>query len=565
MAILIPIAFLAGVITAFSPCVLPVLPIILAGGGAADTRRRPYAMVAGLVVTFTAFVLAGAWLWSLLGIDKKHQIQIGAALLLVLALVLIVPRAGELLERPFLFLTRRRVGDLGGGFLLGASLGLVFVPCTGPVLGAVISNVGTHRVGLSTVVLALLYALGLSVPLLLIAQGSRRVAISFRTHAQTIRIAAGVVIAAVAVVLFNGPAWLTNLQTRVPGYVDSLQRVFEGNHAAAQALAGVRGQKSSTPHFGNAAARRLPSLSLASKRISVPLNDYGKAPNFTGISDWLNTAPLSIGDLRGKVVLIDFWTYSCINCLRTLPHLEEWDRAYRSKGLVIVGVHTPEFGFEHDLGNVTAATKRLGVRYPVALDNGYKTWNAYSNQFWPAEYLVDQNGDVRHIHFGEGDYSGTEHDIRLLLRAGGDSRLPTVRSEPNTTPTGDITPESYLGYFRIERYDGNPLSADVEANYQLPTKLPRDHFAYGGRWTVESEKIVAGPDAKLRLHYHARTVNLVLGGHGLVAVVVNGKMQGAIRVDQDRLYTLVAGKKTTDGELDLMFTPGVQAYAFTFG
>jgi cytochrome c biogenesis protein CcdA/thiol-disulfide isomerase/thioredoxin len=565
MAILIPIAFIAGVITAFSPCVLPVLPIILAGGGAADTRRRPYAIVAGLVVTFTAFVLAGAWLWSLLGISEKHQVQIGAAMLLVLALVLIVPRAGEVLERPFLFLTRRRVGDVGGGFLLGASLGLVFVPCTGPVLGAVISNVGTHHVGFSTVLLALLYALGLAVPLLLIAHGSRRVALSFRMHAQTIRVAAGVVIAAVAVVLFNGPAWLTNLQTHVPGYVDSLQRVFEGNHAADRALARVRGQKSATPAFGLAAASRLPSLSLASKRIDVPLNDYGKAPNFSGISHWLNTQPLSIGDLRGKVVLIDFWTYSCINCLRTLPHLEDWDRAYRSKGLVIVGVHTPEFGFEHDLGNVTTATHRLGVRYPVALDNDYKTWNAYSNQYWPAEYLVDENGDVRHIHFGEGDYDGTEHDIRLLLRAGGDSHLPPLKRERDTTPSGDITPESYLGYFRIERYDGNPLKADVEANYQLPTKLPRDNFAYGGRWTVESEKIVAGPDARLRLHFDARTVNLVLGGHGVVAVVVNGKMRGAIRVRQDRLYTLVSGKRVADGQIDLMFTPGVQAYAFTFG
>jgi cytochrome c biogenesis protein CcdA/thiol-disulfide isomerase/thioredoxin len=565
MAILIPIAFVAGVITAFSPCVLPVLPIILVGGGAADTQRRPYAIVAGLVVTFTAFVLAGAWLWSLLGIDKKHQIQIGAAMLLVLALALIVPRAGELLERPFLFLTRRRVGDLGGGFLLGASLGLVFVPCTGPVLGAVISNVGTHRVGFSTVTLALLYAVGLAVPLLLIAQGSRRVAMSFRTHAQTIRIGAGVVMAAVAVVLYNGPAWLTSLQTHVPGYVDSLQRVFEGNHAADRALAHVRGQKSSTPQFGPAAAGRLPSLSLASKRVDVPLHDYGKAPDFSGISHWLNTPALTISDLRGKVVLIDFWTYSCINCLRTLPHLEEWDHAYRSKGLVIVGVHTPEFGFEHDLGNVTAATKRLAVRYPVALDNDYKTWNAYSNQYWPAEYLVDENGDVRHIHFGEGDYNGTEHDIRLLLRAGGDSRLPAPKRERDTTPTGDITPESYLGYFRIARFDGNRLSTDVEANYRLPAKLPRDHFAYGGRWKVESEKIVAGPDARLRLHFHARTVNLVLGGRGVVAVVVDGKMLGAIRVRQDRLFTLVSEKRITDGELDLMFTPGVQAYAFTFG
>jgi cytochrome c biogenesis protein CcdA/thiol-disulfide isomerase/thioredoxin len=559
MAILIPIAFLAGVITAFSPCVLPVLPIILAGGSAANTRRRPYAIVAGLVLTFTVFVLAGAWVWSLIGISSKHQVQIGAVMLLVLALVLIVPKAGELLERPFLFLTRRRTGDLGGGFLLGASLGLVFVPCTGPVLGAVISNVGTHRVGFSTVSLALLYALGLAVPLLLIAQGSRRVTVSLRAHAEGVRIVAGVVMAAVAVVLYEGPKWLTDLQTSVPGYVDSLQNAFEGNHAADRELAHVRGRKSGKPHFAAA------ELSAATKRVNVPLNDYGKAPDFHGISHWLNTPGFSIDSLRGKVVLIDFWTYSCINCLRTLPHLEKWDSAYRSKGLVIVGVHTPEFGFEHDLGNVTEAVKRLGVRYPVALDNDYQTWNAYSNQYWPAEYLIDQAGDVRHIHFGEGDYDGSEKDIRLLLSSGGQVGLPLPRHELDNTPSGDLTPESYLGYFRIARYDGNPLNADAESSYRFPTKLPRDHFAYAGRWTVQSEKIVAGPDARLRLHFHARKVHLVLGGHGLVTVGVSGKTAGAIRVDEDRLYTLLSEKRVTDGQLELAFTPGVQAYAFTFG
>src|SRR5712691_5963383 len=186
MAILIPTAFAAGVITAFLPCILPVLPIILAGGTTSDTRRRPYAIVAGLVTFFTVFTLAGAWIWSQLHIDAKYQIRIGAVMLLVLALTLILPKAGELLERPFLFLTRRGVADLGGGFFLGAGLGLVFVPCSGPVLTAVVTNAGTHTVGFQIVVLALFYALGLSVPLILIAQGSRRTAASFRAHAQTV-------------------------------------------------------------------------------------------------------------------------------------------------------------------------------------------------------------------------------------------------------------------------------------------------------------------------------------------------------------------------------------------
>jgi cytochrome c biogenesis protein CcdA/thiol-disulfide isomerase/thioredoxin len=565
MAILYPIAFAAGVITAFSPCVLPVLPVILAGGSAADTRRRPYAIVAGLVTTFTVFTLAGASIFSELHIPSKYQVRIGAVMLLVLALTLILPKAGELLERPFLFLTRRRAGDLGGGFLLGASLGLVFVPCTGPVLGAVITNVGSHTVGFSTVVVALVYALGVATPMLVLAQGSRRFASSARAHAQTVRIVAGVVIAAMAVVLYKGPSWLTNLQASVPGYVDSLQGAFEGNGSADKQLAELRGRKSTETHFEAAQASRLPELPVPSKPVKAALNDYGRAPDFAGISHWLNTPGLSLDALHGKVVLVDFWTYSCINCLRTLPYLQEWDKAYRSKGLVIVGVHTPEFAFEHDLGNVHEAVQRLGVRYPVALDNDYKTWNAYSNQYWPAEYLIDQRGDVRHIHFGEGEYSQTEHDIRLLLRAGGQSSLPVPKRERQNAPAGDITPESYLGYFRIDRYDGSPLSADVETNYSFPRKLPRDHLAYSGRWKVESEKIVSGEDAHLRLHFHARKVHLVLGGHGLVAVTVDGKLKGAIRVSEDRLYTLVSEPHVADGMLELMFTPGVQAYAFTFG
>ncbi len=563
MAILIPVAFLAGVITAFTPCVLPVLPIILAGGSASETRRRPYAIIAGLIVTFTAFTLAGAWIWSQLHIPAKDQIKIGAGTLLLLALTLIVPKVGQWVERPFLFLTRRRAGDSGGGFLLGAGLGIVFVPCTGPMLGALITNVGSHRVDAWTVVVLIAFASGAALPLLLIAQGSRRVAASFRSRAETVRIAGGVVMAAFAVVIYNG--WLEGLQKNAPSYALTIERWFEGGHSTQRELARLQHRKPGSPHFADAQAKRLPRLDLASTPVKVPLNDYGPAPAFKGISHWLNTPALSLDSLRGKVVLIDFWTYSCINCLRTLPYLERWNQEYRSKGLVIVGVHTPEFDFEHDLGNVREAVARLGVRYPVAIDNDYATWNAYSNQFWPAEYLLDQSGHVRHIHFGEGEYGTTEHDIRLLLRAGGDSSLPVPKRERDTTPTGVITPESYLGYFRIARYSGSQLSADVERDYHFPTSLVRDHFAYDGKWTVESERIVAGDGARLRLHFHARSVHLVLGGKGLVAVTVDGSAKGAVRVTGDRLYTLTSTPKIHDGLLELAFTPGVEAYAFTFG
>jgi cytochrome c biogenesis protein CcdA/thiol-disulfide isomerase/thioredoxin len=556
MALLIPIAFAAGVITVFTPCILPVLPIIFAGG-TSGTRRRPYAIVAGLVTTFTLFTLAGAWIFHELHVSAKYQIRIGAATLLLLSLTLIVPKVAELLERPFLFLTRRRTGDLGGGFLLGASLGLVFVPCAGPVFGAVSTLVGSHRVGFDAAVLALAYAVGAAVPMLILAQGSRRAAIHFRAHAQTVRIAAGVLMAAAAVVIYKG--WATNLQTSVPGYANALQNWIEDNHAVKKQLARLEG------HSGGGFKTQ---PALASHLIKVPLGDYGAAPDFRGISNWLNTSgdrPLSLSRLQGHVVLIDFWTYSCINCLRTLPHLKAWYARYHPKGFEIVGVHTPEFAFEHDYGNVRAAVARLGVRYPVALDNDYSTWNAYQNQYWPAEYLVDQRGEVRHVNFGEGDYGTTEKDIRLLLRAGGDSSLPAAARMPNLTPTTNITPETYLGYFRLDRYSGSKIAADVAHVYTLPSSLPPDHAAYGGTWTVHSERIVAGANARLRLHFHADNVYVVLGGHGKVRASVDGKPVGAVDVNADKLYTAVSGKHPRDGVLELAFTPGVSAYSFTFG
>jgi thiol-disulfide isomerase/thioredoxin len=264
--------------------------------------------------------------------------------------------------------------------------------------------------------------------------------------------------------------------------------------------------------------------------------------------------------LRGKVVLIDFWTYSCVNCLRTLPHLRAWDTAYRKDGLVIVGVHTPEFAFEHDAGNVRSAIERLGVRYPVVQDNAFRTWNAYANQYWPAEYLVDRKGRVRHAHFGEGSYGETEALIRRLLGTG-DGRAHRVA---DTTPRGLLTPETYLGYERIARYAGSTLRPDREAAYTFPADLPQDGLAYGGRWRVEGERAVAGKDGRLRLRFSARFVYLVLGGRGRVDVLVDGKPTKTVRVAAYKLYTLRAGP-ATDALLELRFTPGVQAYAFTFG
>ena len=551
MLILVPIAFAAGVITAFTPCILPVLPIVLAGGAGGGTKRRPYAIAAGLITTFTTFLLAGAWLWGLIGISAKHQIQIGAALLLVLALMLIVPKVGELVERPFRFVTRRRAGDLGGGFFLGASLGLVFIPCGGPVLATLTANAATDRVGGWIVAIAIAYAAGAAVPLLAIARGSRGLAARFRQHAQTVRTVGGVLMAAAAVVIYQG--WAENLQTKVPGYAQWVQDAIEGSSAAKTRLDRLSGK--TKPAFASTGQ-------LVRK---VALKDYGAAPDVHDISAWINSRPLSLPELRGKVVLVDFWTYSCINCLRTLPYLKAWDARYRSKGLVILGVHTPEFAFEHDLGNVRAAVKRLGVSYPVALDNSYGTWKAYSNNYWPADYLVDQAGRVRDVHFGEGDYAQTERNIRLLLEAGKAGRLPQAGRDTDHTPLEVRTPESYLGYLRIGNYTGSPLRTDRQATYRFPASLTQDSYAYAGTWKVEGERIVAGDNARLRLHFRARTVHLVLTGRGFVTLKLNGKLQRTVRIDRDRLYTLVTQKRSADGLLELGFTPGLAAYAFTFG
>ena len=293
------------------------------------------------------------------------------------------------------------------------------------------------------------------------------------------------------------------------------------------------------------------------------LPDYGPAPDFAGIAGWVNSPPLTMEELRGKVVLIDFWTYSCINCLRTLPHVEAWDRMYRKDGLVIVGVHTPEFAFEAVPSNVRSAVKRLGVRYPVALDSKYGTWTAYGNQYWPAKYLIDRNGHVRYAHFGEGNYDTTESNIRKLL--GETPGAPASAKLADLTPTEALTPESYLGSERLARYAGSPLHDGGVGDYTFPATLGQNQLAYSGRLRLDPQRIVAVENARLRLHFHAQKVFLVLGGKGTVQVLVDGKPERTVRVRQDRLYTLVDGTKARDGLLELRFSPGVGAYAFTFG
>ena len=546
MAVLVLIAFVAGMVTAVSPCVLPVLPIIF-GGGATGSERRPYAVVAGLVVSFTFFTLAATAILSAIGLPDDLFRNIAIAIVLLVALSLLWPRLGDLLERPFAALGRRAPGDVGSGFALGVSLGLLFTPCAGPVIAAVATVAATQSLSWSSVVVTAAYALGAGLVLLGVALGARR-GLSLRplrAHAVAVRRALGVLMAGAAVLMIVGLD--TRLATHVPAYTRTLQGLEETS-AAKRGIADLVGDHGS---FAGA-----------------ELRDYGPAPEFAGIGLWLKSRPLTMRALRGKVVLIDFWTYSCVNCLRTLPYLERWYATYKSRGLVIVGVHTPEFAFEHVPANVRRAVRSLGVAYPVALDNDYETWTAWNNHYWPAEYFVDRRGHVRFAHFGEGEYERSERIIRTLLDEPG---LPALVSRHirDQTPQGVETPETYLGYERLATLVGSPVVEDREATYRFPVVLPANHVAYAGRWTVERERIVAGRGARIRLAFHARNVFLVLGAPGragTVGVRVDGRPFRTVRITEHRLYALarLAGRPT-DHILDLAFSPGVEAYAFTFG
>jgi cytochrome c biogenesis protein CcdA/thiol-disulfide isomerase/thioredoxin len=540
MLVLLGIGFVAGVVTAISPCVLPVLPILLAGGA---SGRKPVRIIGGLVASFTIFTLFASWLLNQLGLPQDFLRNLAIALLFVTAATLLVPRAAVLLERPLAAFSRFRPRGVGGGFLFGATLGLVFVPCAGPVLATISVVAAKNEVGVRAVLLTVAYALGAAVPMLVIAFGGREASAALKRRAGSVRLASGTLIGLVALgLVFHLDDHLAQL---TPGYTTFFQNKVENSATARRQLEKVRG--------GGAA--------LAATKTVAGLPDYGVAPPLHANGAWINSQPLTLNELRGKVVLIDFWTYSCINCLRTLPHLKAWYADYHPKGFVIIGVHTPEFAFEHVTSNVRAAVKRLGITYPVMQDNAYNTWDNYANQYWPAEYLIDRSGHVRHTDFGEGEYGQTEQLIRRLLGVGG----PKARHVADTTPDELLTPETYLGTARIADYSGSSLVPGKFNTYQAALSLPQNELTYGGSWRVGSQQIVAGRGAFLRLHFHAKDVYIVLGGYGTVRASIGGKPAGTIHVDAYRLYTVRSSAKVADATLELQFSPGVRGYSFTFG
>jgi thiol-disulfide isomerase/thioredoxin len=289
------------------------------------------------------------------------------------------------------------------------------------------------------------------------------------------------------------------------------------------------------------------------------------APEFSGIEQWLNSKPLSMQSLKGKVVLIDFWTYSCINCLRTLPYVTGWDKKYREAGLVIIGIHAPEFKFEQNIDNVKKAIAKHGIEYPVAIDNGFTTWKAYKNRYWPAHYLIDKEGTVVYTHFGEGEYDVTENNIRVLLGM----EAAAAENAPQAAASA-LTPETYLGYGRAERFGGKEI-LQGSTEFHFPDAIAGNHWALGGSWTVDAEKIIsAEKGAALRLNFTARKVFLVLGSAGgkpiNAALTLGGKPAGNVAVTDHRLYELIDQKTPQNNVLEIISdAPGLEAYAFTFG
>jgi len=555
-------AVLAGAATALSPCVLPVLPVALAAGSTGG-RRRPLGVAIGLA---GAFALAAVLLTRALdafGLPGDSVRALAIAVLAGFGIALVVPRLGEALEGRLSRLGRHGVaagrGDgFRSGLVLGASLGLVYAPCAGPILAAVVAL--DAAVSAERLALGLAYGIGAAIALLAVMTLGRSLTRRLAPYAGRLQQGFGVVMVAVAVLLAAGADrdFQAAIADDLPAVLVNPSGELEETGAVRRSLARVR---------GDAAPR------AAERRAGEPLlDDDGPAPEFTGIARWLNVPDgrePSMRALRGSVVLVDFWTYSCINCLRTLSHLRSWDDRYRAAGLTIVGVHTPEFAFERRESNVRDAIAANRLRYPVALDNDYGTWNAWGNQYWPAKYLVDARGRVRYWHFGEGEYERTERAIRALLaEAGRTPGMDGAESVPaERAATGVTTPETYLGWERAARFVERPQPGRRDFG-DAEHALDPDQFALGGTWTIEDERAIAGPRARIDARVGARRVFLVMGSPDRardVRVLVDGRPVRTVRVHAQRLYRLLDFGRVERRLVTLELDPGVAAYAFTFG
>ncbi len=604
MIVLLGFAFLSGVITILSPCILPVLPIVLSGG-VGGGRARPFGVLAGFVVSFTAFTLALSAIVQALGIPVDALRIVAVVLIILFGVVMSVPW----LSVRFEMLTSRIAQRSGGGgapgtpgtprrtgfwsgVAVGLSLGLIWTPCVGPIMASVISLALTQHVDGGSVFITLAYTLGTSIPMLGVMLGGR--ALLNRVPALTrnsgnIQKGFGVLMIIMGVAI--GLGWDRQFQTFIlrtlPGYGTGLTAIEKA--APVQSALKTR-QPAPTNAMKKAGAGagvfQAPEVAPANGL----LGDFGAAPAFLTTGTWFNTQglsaapgqtsqggtmPLTLENLRGKVVVVDFWTYSCVNCVRTLPYLRAWYDAYRDKGLVIVGVHTPEFEFEKSTANVARAVHELGVTWPVVQDNDYVQWSAYANQYWPAHYFIDAKGRVRYFHFGEGEYDVSEKVIQSLLTEAGAS-VGGIVSKP--APQLDSqTPETYLGYDRGRGFASaeHPV-ADKPVSYS-PARTPANgEWNLTGTWTITPQYVLPSSGGALQLGFNAKNVFLVIepeNRDGSVSVFVDDKpvadtidvKKGAFAPKESRMYQLVGLPSAGPHVLRLEVKGRLRLFAFTFG
>lgn len=586
MVALIAVAFVAGLVTALSPCVLPALPVVVAGS-AGGGPRRVSGIAIGFVASFVLFTLTLTAALDMIGLSASALRNLAIAALVVFGLTLVVPALGRRVAAALAPLARlgdripRGRAGLAGGLLVGVALGLVWTPCAGPVFAAIAAVAATGDAGGRAFVVLTAYAIGAVVPLCLVAAGGQRLLGRLRGRAgAAVRPALGILMVAAGVMIALG--WDTRLTTELvrdaPAYTDTLQ-ALERTSTVARELSGLsRPASTEIPPFLDTARGSAPGPGD-----DLGLPDAGPAPALAGITATLNTggAPVSLAALRGRVVLVDFWTYSCINCLRTIPELESLHRRYRAAGLTVLGVHTPEFRFEADAGNVRRAVRDLGITYPVVLDPDFATWDAFGTRYWPTTYLIDRRGHVRDLHVGEGDEARTEAIVRRLLAVPAGS--PSAPHAPADAPAvhTDQTPETYVGALRIRRLTpGQSVAPGAPARFTAPARLAPDHIAFDGGWLVGDEAAQAERGAALELSFRAKGVHLVLDGDGrrrLGRVLVDGRPPaagtagadvgrgGRLVVEGPRLYRLLQAPAPRSGRIRVELPPGTRAYAFTFG
>lgn len=520
------IGFTGGLITGISPCILPVLPLVLAVSG--GSRWRPWQVVGGLVTSFSLVTLFATTLISALGLPADIVWKVGIALLVLVGLGMVFPRVQEILEWPFQKLPK--AGRLQahtrdkGGFVVGLVMGVVFVPCAGPVLAAISVAGATGTIDAHILTLCLSFALGVAIPLLAFALGGNEVGNrvdAFRSHQRGVRITAGIVVIAMAGAISLGvPSWL---QHKLPSI--------------------------------NVDAAPVEQAALSAEGTPVP--------EFAGLTGWFNTdAPID-PRTSGKVTLIDFWAYACINCQRNNMHLTKLYAHYKDYGFDIIGIHAPEYAFEHEADNVRRAAREQGINYPVAQDNDFATWKNFENRYWPAHYLVDKHGMVRQSHHGEGGYAETERLIRELLIERDPSVALPAPIEAADAHNAPRSPETYLGTARAQFF----AHADYRnGTHQFTLGNPLlEQYSLGGTWTLADQPISAGPNARLRLNYRAAWVQLVTSGRGTIRL---HRADGSVRtfdITQDGTVDLIRDPENHTETIELEVSEGLSLYSFTFG